>query len=55
MKDYRTWWRLGCDVKAEFNLSGLIHLSKLRLISDDSLDEIDCIYEQLWAIREGLA
>lgn len=59
MKDYRTWWRNGVDVKwLLYHPKGDMgnHVNLALSIEDihDSETE-DCMAEQLWAIREGLA
>lgn len=52
MKDYRTWWRRGVDVEAMFNDCNRWISLNPYLANDD---EIDCVHEQLWAVKQGLA
>jgi len=54
--DLRTWWREGIDVATEFRRLRLLNELKRcpgTWYEDD--ENSDCIMEQLWAIREGLA
>ena len=53
-KDYKTWWRRGCDVDDEC-LELYRDWSGYFNAYDGDKDQEDCINEQLWAIREGLA
>lgn len=71
MKDYRTWWRKILDStdpiyksinKAENTLSKVTGSSCFCSACNFEEDQIkyggtewDCMLEQLWAIREGLA
>jgi hypothetical protein len=50
--DSRTWWRRGDDVT-----SWLYDVEPKEWpdIKDSDYDTWDCAWEQLWAIREGLA
>ena len=55
MKDYRTWWRRGHDLHGQ--LSYMMYFFKTYKMpkSIETYDDGDCVWEQLWAIREGLA
>lgn len=51
MKDYRTWWRLNTEI-----MEGIWYSDNIVCGDEFFSDcEVDCITEQLWAIREGLA
>jgi len=54
MKDYTTWWDYGDDVSHEL----LDCYGTTKIAYDESMQDFydnNCILEQLWAIREGLA
>lgn len=48
------WWREGAEVHAELKRAWKFSLLQGYVVSTNEDDE-DCIDEQLWAIREGLA
>ena len=51
VRDCRTWWRQGVDVHDEF----IWEVGYPLQLAEDDQDTNDCIKEQLWAEREGLA
>ena len=63
MKDNRSWWRnWESQGRIIIEMSGLIHTFTSRfgwkwIDKNFAFDvtEIDCVIEQWWAIREGLA
>lgn len=63
MADTRTWWRRGTEYDYQSRCLETCELlcSVLREADLDfgsaeiHIDDIDCMEEQLWAIREGLA
>ena len=57
--DYRTWWEKGAEVANELEGEVTDRFNEtwecLDLLYSLEYDKIDCIMEQIWAIREGLA
>ena len=49
-KDYQIWWRQGWEIAEYFE-----EYDPSNLFYDEGHDDSDCMCEQLWAIREGLA
>jgi hypothetical protein len=52
-KDYRTWWRVILEDYEGMAESVEWPGFKYPYIGND--DDVDCVIEQLWAEREGLA
>ena len=54
MKDLRTWWRKAEEVIAILDGLGWSEYWE-NTYDDEDENTIDCVMEQLWAKREGLA
>lgn len=52
--DYRTWWR-NQSWDEDFILINKMSVRAWQNYPAESEEDMNCIAEQLWAIREGLA
>jgi len=55
MDDYRTWWRKGSDVEDVMTEFAIQFSYSFDGFIEPNGNDADCVIEQMWAIREGLA